>query len=76
MKIDPRTNMMYFVTVEDPGNKVYASWLQLVAGPRFNELGVTNTEKVADIVEVAQKAGFLVVWGALDAKGADAEKRK
>ena len=30
---------------------MYASWLQVVAGPRFNELGVTNTEKVADIVQ-------------------------
>jgi hypothetical protein len=45
VKIDPMTNMMYFVTVEDPGNKVHASWIKLVAGPRFEEWGVTNTEK-------------------------------
>jgi len=38
-------------------------------------VGVPNDE-VADIVSVAQKAGFLVVWGALDAKGAEEERRK
>ena len=34
------------------------------------------SEELADIVSVAQKAGFLVVWGALDAKRAEAERRK
>ena len=38
-------------------------------------VGVPSDE-LADIVSVAQKAGFLVVWGALDAKGADAERRQ
>jgi biopolymer transport protein ExbD len=38
-------------------------------------VGVPSDE-VADIVGVAQKAGFSVVWGALDAKGDDAERRK
>lgn len=38
-------------------------------------VGVPSDE-LADIVSVAQKAGFLVVWGALDANGADSEIRK
>jgi len=59
MKIDPKTNIMHFVTVEDPGIKVYACWLHLVAGPRFEELGVANMERLADIVEAGMGLCYL-----------------
>ena len=59
MKIDTKTNIMYFVTVEDPGNQVYANWLTLIAGERFGELGITNQERLADIVEAGMGLCYL-----------------
>jgi biopolymer transport protein ExbD len=38
-------------------------------------VGVPSDE-VADIVSVARKAGFLVVWGALEPKGVELDGRK
>ena len=51
MKIDQTTNTMYYIVVEDPGNIVYATWLQRIAGSRIGELNTSNTETLADIVE-------------------------
>ena len=53
MKIDLATNTMYYLVVEDPMNKTYATWLRKLAGDDLPLIGSENTEKLGDIVEAA-----------------------
>ena len=59
MKIEHSTNIMYFLVVEDPSNAVYSTWLKHVSGTRLSELGTTNDEMLADIVETTLGCCYL-----------------